>query len=108
MTGSMKGIDDVSNFDNVPVPYTRPVKTHSFSETDLFEVNKKAVYVFDRETVRVSVNRKYAFLTEKLYNFLESSSSFSFKEFLDYFKVETFLANNVIGILLANNVVIKK
>lgn len=106
MTGSMNGIDDVSNFDNIPIKFERPSKVHSFANSDLFMFNQDAVFVFDKDTIRVSVDRKYAFLTQKLYSFLKNSPCFSFEDFLNFFKVDTSLGNNVIGTLLASNIVI--
>lgn len=108
MTGSMNGIDDVSNFDNIPIKFKRPSKVHSFDNSDLFEINQNAVFVFDKDTIRVSIDRKYAFLTQKLYNFLNDYSCFSYKDFIDFFKVDSLLGNNVIGTLLASNIIIKK
>lgn len=64
-------------------------------------------FVFDKETVRVSVGRKYVFLTQKLYDFLREFHHFSFEEFLDFFKVDASLGSNVIGTLLASDIVIK-
>lgn len=105
MTGSMNGIDDVSNFDNIPIKFERPVTVHSFANLHSFKVNQDAVFVFDKDTVRVSVNRKYAFLTQKLYNFLKDSPCFSFEDFINFFEVDTSLGNNVIGTLLASNII---
>lgn len=107
MTGSMNGIDDVSNFENIPIKFEHPNKTHSFANFNSFTVNPEAVFVFDKDTIRVSVERKYAFLTQKLYSFLKNSPCFSFEEFLNFFKVDTCLGNNVIGTLLASNIIIK-
>ena len=107
MTGSMNGIDDVSNFDSIPIKFERSITTRSFTNSELFEVNQTAIFVFDKETVRVSVGRKYVFLTQKLYDFLREFHHFSFEEFLDFFKVDASLGSNVIGTLLASDIVIK-
>ena len=107
MTGSMNGIDDVSNFDSIPIKFERSITTCSFTNSELFEVNQTAIFVFDKETVRVSVGRKYVFLTQKLYDFLREFNHFSFEEFLDFFKVDASLGSNVIGTLLASDIVIK-
>ena len=107
MTGSMNGIDDVSNFDNIPIKFERPTKLHSFTNLDLFTVNPNATFVIDKDTIRVSVDRKYAFLTQKLYSFLKNFNQFSFESFVNFFNVDASLGCNVIGTLLASNIITK-
>ena len=107
MTGSMNGIDDVSNFDNIPIKFERPTKLHSFTNLDLFTVNPNATFVIDKDTIRVSVDRKYAFLTQKLYSFLKNFNQFSFESFVNFFDVDASLGCNVIGTLLASNIITK-
>lgn len=110
-TGKLNKLDTISNTANLPIKYVKVSSgmTSDFCETDSFIVPQNIKFTEESEGFfRVSVNRRYMFITPALFNFLSSRTAFTLNELASYFDVSADVANNVVKTLVSNIIVYTK
>lgn len=110
-TGKLNKLDTISNTANLPIKYTKTSSSMpvDFCDTDSFNVPQSIKFIEEAEGFyRVSVNRRYMFITPALFLFLSTHNTFKLSELASSFDVSTEIANNVVKSLVSNNIVFTK
>lgn len=106
-TGRLDKLDTISNLANLPIKYTKnPSSASTFCPEDAFAVPANITFVTEPEGFyRVSVNRRYTFITPALFEFLSTRGAFTLNELATFFDVTIDVANNVVKTLMSNTIV---
>lgn len=107
-TGRLDMPDIIFKKENVPVKFNRKTQIEVMIENTNFVVARNMIVLYDGDTVRLSVGRRYTFVTKELYQFIKEHSEFSIKDFIDYFSVNILQASNVVKVLMNNDIIIKE
>lgn len=107
-TGRLDKLDTISNLSNLPIKYVKePSATIAdFCESSSFAIPRNILFLEEKEGFyRVSVNRRYMFITPALHDFLSSRETFTLMELAKAFDVPHNTANNVVKTLVSNAII---
>lgn len=101
-------LDCISNTDNLPIKFrnNRQIE-EKYNKFDSFTLNKDAIFLKEDSFYRVSVNKKYCYITNEFYTFFQNMKIFNINNLVDTFDVNINDIYKIIDILIINNIIYK-
>ena len=103
-TGKLNSLDPYCQLDKLPVKYEKKLTYEEYNEDRVFSL-LPIKCIEENGCFRLASRASYILVTEKLRDFLFSKSSFTVKEVMDHFSVNSVIACSVVSKLVSNRIV---